>query len=52
MQNKIISVNYHFTRKCNFNCGFCFHTQKNTYKLPIEEARRGLQILKEYGVKK
>jgi len=25
---------------------------KNTYKLPIEEARRGLQILKEYGVKK
>ena len=52
MQNKIVSVNYHFTRKCNFKCGFCFHTQKNTYKLPIEDAIRGLQILKDYGVKK
>ena len=52
MQNKIVSVNYHFTRKCNFNCGFCFHTQKNIEKLPIEDSYRGLQILKEYGVKK
>ena len=52
MQTKIISVNYHFTRKCNFNCGFCFHTQKNIEKLPIEDSYRGLQILKEYGVKK
>lgn len=52
MQNKIVSVNYHFTRKCNFNCGFCFHTQKNLEKLPIEDSYRGLQILKEYGVKK
>jgi hypothetical protein len=23
-----ISVNYHFTRKCNRVCGFCFHTEK------------------------
>jgi len=23
-----ISVNYHFTRKCNRECGFCFHTEK------------------------
>lgn len=52
MQNKIISVNYHFTRQCNFNCGFCFHTQKTTYKLPIEDAIRGLKILKDYGVRK
>lgn len=49
---KIVSVNYHFTRRCNFNCGFCFHTQKNGYVLPIEEAVRGLQLLKDYGVKK
>ena len=52
MQNRIISVNYHFTRKCNFNCGFCFHTQKNIEKLAIEDSFRGLQLLKEYGVKK
>ena len=52
MQKKIISVNYHFTRQCNFKCGFCFHTQKNSYKLPLEEAIRGLKILKDYGVKK
>ena len=52
MQKKILSVNYHFTRKCNFNCGFCFHTQKNTEKLPIDQAIHGLKILKEYGMKK
>ena len=52
MQKKILSVNYHFTRACNYNCGFCFHTQKTSYKLPIEEAFRGLQILKQYGVRK
>jgi len=23
-----ISVNYHFTSKCNRECGFCFHTEK------------------------
>ena len=52
MQKKIVSVNYHFTRKCNFNCGFCFHTQKTTEKLPVEQAVQGLKLLKEYGVKK
>jgi len=23
-----VSVNYHFARKCNRTCGFCFHTEK------------------------
>ena len=53
MSKKIIeSVNYHFTRVCNYKCGFCFHTQKNAYTLPIEKAFEGLKLLKEYGVKK
>ena len=52
MQDKIKSVNYHYTRECNFNCGFCFHTQKTNFKLPIEKAIEGLGILKDYGVKK
>lgn len=44
-----VSVNYHFTRKCNYKCGFCFHTAKTSFVLPIEEATRGLQLLKEAG---
>lgn len=43
------SVNYHFTRQCNYKCGFCFHTAKTSFVLPIEEAKRGLQLLKESG---
>ena len=50
--SKILSVNYHFTRECNYNCGFCFHTQKSKKILPLEEAIHGLKILKEYGVRK
>ena len=47
-----LSVNYHFTRQCNYRCGFCFHTQKSNYMLPIEDAIRGLNILKQAGTKK
>jgi len=43
------SVNYHFTRQCNYKCGFCFHTAKTSFVLPIEEAKRGLRLLKEAG---
>lgn len=43
------SVNYHFTRKCNYKCGFCFHTAKTSFVLPLEEAMRGLKLLKEAG---
>lgn len=43
------SVNYHFTRKCNYKCGFCFHTAKTSFVLPLEEAKRGLELLKDAG---
>jgi len=43
------SVNYHFTRQCNYKCGFCFHTAKTSFVLPLEEAKRGLAMLKEAG---
>lgn len=43
------SVNYHFTRKCNYECGFCFHTAKTSYVLPMEDAKRGLRMLKDCG---
>lgn len=47
-----LSVNYHFTRLCNMKCGFCFHTRKNSSKLNIEDAKKGLKILKQAGMKK
>ncbi|XP_078255360.1 S-adenosylmethionine-dependent nucleotide dehydratase RSAD2 isoform X2 [Rhinoraja longicauda] len=47
-----LSVNYHFTRQCNYKCGFCFHTAKTSFVLPLEEAKRGLQLLKAAGMEK
>ncbi|CAJ0947550.1 unnamed protein product [Ranitomeya imitator] len=44
---KPVSVNYHFTRQCNYKCGFCFHTAKTSFVLPIEEAKKGLSMLKD-----
>jgi radical S-adenosyl methionine domain-containing protein 2 len=47
-----VSVNYHFTRRCNYQCGFCFHTAKTSYILPLEDAKRGLSLLKQAGMRK
>ncbi|KAM9315356.1 S-adenosylmethionine-dependent nucleotide dehydratase RSAD2 [Gastrophryne carolinensis] len=49
---KPTSVNYHFTRQCNYKCGFCFHTAKTSFVLPIDEARKGLSILRDAGMEK
>ena len=32
------SVNFHFSRKCNFACKYCFHTAKSSFVLP-EDSR-------------
>ncbi|ENN77716.1 hypothetical protein D910_03786 [Dendroctonus ponderosae] len=52
--NKIIpkSVNYHFTRQCNYSCGFCFHTAKTSFVMPLNEAKKGLAMLKQAGMEK
>ncbi|KAK4195426.1 radical S-adenosyl methionine domain-containing protein 2 [Triangularia verruculosa] len=47
-----VSVNYFFSRKCNKECGFCFHTAKTSYVLSQDEAHRGLRLLKEAGMDK
>jgi radical S-adenosyl methionine domain-containing protein 2 len=47
-----ISVNFHFLRRCNYSCGFCFHTAKTSHVLPIAEAKRGLSLLKAAGTRK
>ncbi|KAJ9576892.1 hypothetical protein L9F63_006510 [Diploptera punctata] len=46
------SVNYHFTRQCNYQCGFCFHTAKTSFVMPIQEAKNGLKMLKDAGMEK
>lgn len=51
-RNIPVSVNYHFTRQCNKTCGFCFHTATTSYKQPVENAKRGLALLKRAGMKK
>jgi radical S-adenosyl methionine domain-containing protein 2 len=50
--NAPVSVNYFPSRKCNYTCGFCFHTETSSYVLPIDDAKRGLQLLKEAGMRK
>lgn len=47
-----ISVNYHLTRLCNFNCKFCFHTGKSSSLLSLHEAKQGLRELQKHGMKK
>lgn len=41
-----VSVNYFPSRECNYSCGFCFHTNTSGYILPLDEAKRGLRLLK------
>lgn len=52
ISDMLISVNYHLTRTCNYQCGFCFHTAKNGFNLDLEQAKKGLRLLKESGLKK
>lgn len=47
-----ISVNYHFTRQCNRECGFCFHTAKTSHVESEENAKKALALLKRAGMKK
>jgi len=47
-----LSVNYFPHRKCNYACQFCFHTSKNLTILPLDEAKRGLRMLSDAGMKK
>lgn len=47
-----VSVNFHFTRRCNSQCGFCLHTAKTSYLLSLEDSKKGLLLLKQAGMKK
>ncbi|KAK6855710.1 hypothetical protein PG995_007861 [Apiospora arundinis] len=47
-----VSVNYFFTRKCNKECAFCFHTEKTSHIATDEEMKRGLRLLRDAGMRK
>jgi radical S-adenosyl methionine domain-containing protein 2 len=47
-----LSINYHFTRNCNYHCGFCFHTAKAKDVLDLDSIKRGLSDLKAAGMAK
>jgi molybdenum cofactor biosynthesis enzyme MoaA len=47
-----LSVNFHFTRQCNYKCGFCFHTDTSSVVLPLDEQKRGLKLLADAGMRK
>ncbi|KAK5102108.1 hypothetical protein LTS08_004569 [Lithohypha guttulata] len=47
-----VSVNYHFSRQCNKSCGFCFHTALSSDKASLNDAKKGLRLLKEAGMRK
>lgn len=47
-----ISINYHFSRKCNASCGFCFHTATSSYVAPTQDWKRGLSALRDSGMRK
>ncbi|KAI0911405.1 hypothetical protein F4823DRAFT_561054 [Ustulina deusta] len=47
-----VSVNYHFTRKCNKECAFCFHTEKSSHVASEDEMKRGLRLLRAAGMRK
>lgn len=51
------SVNWHYTRQCNYSCKFCFHTAKTSFFLPstpqgMEESKKCLTNLREAGMMK
>ncbi|KAI1773281.1 hypothetical protein F4818DRAFT_443629 [Hypoxylon cercidicola] len=49
---KPVSVNYFFSRKCNKECAFCFHTEKTSYVASEDDMKRGLRLLREAGMLK
>lgn len=48
----LTSIPADFTRKCNYECGFCFHTAKTDSNVPLKDAKRGMKLLKEAGMRK
>lgn len=46
---KNLAINFHFTRKCNFSCKFCFHTSKTSEVLTIADRLKVLKLARDAG---
>jgi sulfatase maturation enzyme AslB (radical SAM superfamily) len=46
-----VSVNYHFTRRCNKTCGFCFHTATTSHIEDSSRAKQCLRLLTAAGMR-
>ena len=49
-RKKNLVINYHFHRRCNYSCKFCFHTSKNGDLASLPDAKRAMAILKDQGM--
>ncbi|KAF8839231.1 radical SAM enzyme [Paxillus ammoniavirescens] len=47
-----LSVNWFPHRVCNYACHFCFHTQTNSFLLPLDKAKHALRLLADAGMQK
>ena len=47
-----LAVNFHFTRKCNYSCKFCFHTKKSSYVLELPDQLELISRLRSAGIAK
>ncbi|KAB5592695.1 NADH flavin oxidoreductase/NADH oxidase [Ceratobasidium theobromae] len=47
-----VSINWFPNRRCNYECSFCFHTSKNTFILPLDQAKEALRALADAGMRK
>jgi len=47
-----LSVNFHFTQRCNYKCKFCFLNRPTSTVLHIDTMKLGLRKLREAGVRK
>jgi radical S-adenosyl methionine domain-containing protein 2 len=47
-----VSVNYFCTRECNFSCRYCFHTEKSRGPTSVNNAKAGLTMLTNAGMRK
>lgn len=46
------SVNLHFSRRCNFECKFCFHTAKTSHVLSLPNLLQILEEVRRHGAEK
>ncbi len=47
-----LTVNFHLLKNCNFRCKFCFAHFKDTTLLSINELKKIILELKNYGINK